>query len=46
MSHLLEKVKQQLDQAGVKYELIKLPEDISVLTINKIFAGSKRYSFG
>lgn len=30
MSNLLEKIKDHLDQAGVQYELIKLPEDISM----------------
>jgi len=30
MSDLMSKIKDKLDQAGIKYELIKLPEDISM----------------
>lgn len=30
MNNLMEKVKNQLDQAGIKYQLIKLPTDISM----------------
>lgn len=30
MNELMNKIKDRLDQAGIKYELIKLPEDISM----------------